>query len=333
MSAYTKQLLAFADVLTRLHSQTTTPADYTATLTTLSTITRNLLTHPLPPRYTTLNLTLPALQQKLARYPAAIEWLRLVGFEREAAEGAEAEGGRMLVRGEVDRKVVDVAVQVIEGGLEEAKRDEEKATVKQPQPSRADGEDVEMRSSQEEEDRKLSEQLQREENSHNNRTTKTKNAADTASESAEDGEWESDADLRVKLQADYNISDVKRALSALKQQIQSALSSFSSSPPSLSSPSSSSPDTDSDNHAASDAYLASLSLLHKITTNLRTGEDKYRTLKLTNATLATKLAAYPAALDYVRFLGFEESGERTMRVERGGRSESRQGSGDTAACY
>ncbi len=59
MSSYTKQLLAFADVLARLHSQTASAADYTATLTTLSTITRNLLTTPLPPRYTTLDLALP----------------------------------------------------------------------------------------------------------------------------------------------------------------------------------------------------------------------------------------------------------------------------------
>ena len=306
MSSYTRQLLAFADVLQRLHNQTSTPADYTATLTTLSTITRNLLTHPLPPRYTTLNLALPALQQKLARYPAAVEWLRLVGFERDVVDAVEAEeAGRLVVRGEVDRKVVDVAVQVIEGGLEEAKRDEEKAAVKQ---SADAGADVEMRSTQEDEDRKLSERLQREENNRNKRPSKAADAS--PADDSEHGERESDADLRVKLQADYNISDVKRALSALKQQIQSTLSTSSSS----SLPSS--PPSDSDNYATSDAYLASLTLLHKITTNLRTGDDKYRTLKLSNPTLATKLAAYPAALDYLRFLGFEEKEERTMRVER-----------------
>ena len=316
MSAYTKQLLAFADVLTRLHTQIATPADYTATLTTLHTITRNLLTLPLPPRYTTLNLALPALQHKLARHGAAVEWLRLVGFEREAADGILGESGKMVVRGEVDRKAVEVAVQVIEGGLEEAKRDEEKATVKQPQSSSADSEDVEMRPTQEDEDRKLSERLQREEDSRNNRRPSKSADTATAEEVEESGERESEADLRVQLQADYNISDVKRALSALKQQIHSALSSSSSSSSSSPSTSSSSAPSDTDNYAASDAYLASLTLLHKITTNLRTAEDKYRTLKLSNATLATKLAAFPAALDYLHFLGFEEREERTMRVER-----------------
>ena len=312
MSAYTKQLLALADVLTRLHTQSASPADYTATLTTLSTITRNLLTTPLPPRYTTLNLTLPALQHKLARYPAAVEWLRLVGFEREAADVVEEEavvvGSKLVLRGEVDRTVVEVAVQVIEGGLEEARRDEEKAAVKQPETSTPAIDDVEMRTTQEEDDRKLSERLQREEDSRNKRPSSSGKSA--AVEQADDGEWESDADLRVKLQADYNISDVKRALSALKQQIHSAVSSSSHS-----SLSSTTPSADSDNYAASDAYLATLSLLHKITTNLRTGEDKYRTLKLSNATLNSRLAVYPAAVDYLRFLGFEEREERTMTVD------------------
>ena len=309
MSAYTTQLLAFADVLARLHSQTGTAADYTASLTTLSTITHNLLTHPLPPRYTILNLALATLQQRLVRHPAAIDWLRLVGFERGEDDG----GGRLLLRGEVDRKVVEIAVQVIEGGLEEARRDEEKAAGVKQQLTGSSGEtaaDVEMRSTltQEDEDRQLSERLQREENSRNKQPSNK--AADTADDEW-DGQRESDAELRVQLQADYNISDVRRALGALKQQIQSALASASSS-------SLSSPPSESDGYAASDAYLASLSLLHKITANLRTGCDKYRTLKLTNATVAAKLAVYPAALDYLRFLGFDEQRDErtTMRLER-----------------
>lgn len=330
MSAYTKQLLKFADVLTRLHTQTTTPADYTTTLTTLSTITHNLATTPLQPRYTTLNLNLPILQRRLVRYPAALEWLRLIGFEQDDGEATGVEGGeRMVLRGELDKKVVEVAVQVIEGGLEEAKLDEEKAAGTQQQPpsrDRANSGDVDIRSSQEEEDRKLGERLQREENSRNNRTTK---APAAAAEPVEE-QRETDADMRVNLQADYNISDVKRALSALKQQIQSALSnsssSSSSSSASLSSSSSSLPIIDSHNHAASDAYLASLNLLHKLTTNLlptnqqQPPHDKYRTLKLSNPTLHSKLACYPAALDYLRFLGFEERSEEgeegVMRVER-----------------
>ena len=324
MSAYTKQLLAFADVLTRLQSQTESPADYTATLTTLCTITRNLLTHPLPPRYASLNLALPALQRKLARYSAAVEWLRLLGFQRDAEAGnghadtdwgdssssSGSSGSRLVVRAEVDRKGVEVAVQVIEGGLEEARRDEEKAAVKQPpQRSEAASDDVEMRSMQEEEDRRLSEQLQRDEDSRNS-SRKTSGQAGTGSAGSSRGssEQESDADLRVNLQADYNISDVKRSLTSLQQQIAAAVtSSASSAPPGLS----------SDEHAASNAYLASLTLLHKLTTNLRTGEEKYRLLKLSNATLASKLAAYPAALDYLRFLGFEESAERdTLEAQR-----------------
>lgn len=139
-----------------------------------------------------------------------------------------------------------------------------------------------------------------------NRATDSKPQQDTA----DDEEKSDNEDRSVNLNPDYNISDVRSAIQRLKQQIELKIRTQQQTSSASSVAVASESETEQQHRwQTNDALQATLALLLKITLNLlKTNEPTkfatYRSLNLRNATLVAKITCYPAALDYLAFIGF-----------------------------
>ena len=329
MSSFSRQLASLSSAIDDLHAETSSsPSHFLAALTTLHLITRNLILHPDEAKYRSLNLSSRALHPRIGRWPAAVAYLRVIGFTTTTADAAAAPvdaDHRMRIES-VDPRLLDIALQLLGGSLEDAKKAAEAAaTIAEGEQSGGKAElpnaprDEEMKASEQElQDRQLSERLQREEDakpfiSRPSSARAQPTAADDDGDllppppSPPASSMETDADLRPDLQPTYNISDVKRFLTQLRSETTTAVT---ASTPSLSPPPPDPSLAAQLQWAINDAYLASLSLLSKITHNLLThpSETRYRHLSLTNDTVQRRVGVYPAALSFLEWIGFRREG-------------------------
>lgn len=351
MSSFSHKLHRIADAVDQLHDETSDdPPTYITAMNTLITITKNIIKHS-DAKYRTLNLQSPALQQKLSRFDSAHLFLSTIGF-READDETQGKKVIILPTEEEDAGVLEMALNILTRSLynitkQTEKKEKETHMEIQTEPeaektNRTDTmeeKDVDtkansstdsvasniesQRERQEREDREYSEALQKEEQERVSASSTSAAAASSSSSLSSSSlslispspplpslspaiqEADLDAASLAALEAErrvnltsstYNISDVRKYIRELKQQIQ----------------------IDEQRRSESDftkheAFLASLMLLMKLSTNLlkqsTTTADylKYRSINLKNELIKTKLARYTAAIDYLIFLGFNRS--------------------------
>lgn len=282
MASFNQKLMRVMNAIENLQSDCGDTSSYVEALKTLIKISTNLQQSD-DQKFRTLNTSAAALRSKLTKYVAGQDILKAIGFTARPDDDARWE----LTSQNEDKDFIETAVSLLQRAL---KQQSQPSTTSSTPPITSPV------SPQEQADREYSLQLQRQDDQSSSSSSSSSNiTANPTAMQIDDQEIttinvEQEKDLRADLNPTYNISEVRRALTALRQQI-------NADPHQM---------VDSNEFTRRLFYVSCLTILSKITANLLKPdkESKYRTLNLRNDSLSKHIAAYEGATEYLSFLGF-----------------------------